>query len=282
MKDHMEYTASIAGQTLYGQIWEVEQAKAALILLHGMGEHSGRYSGTFVETMNKAGFNVLSIDLFGHGLSEGKRGACPSYESIYDIIDSLIARKETCWPELPFFLFGHSYGGNVLLSYTHRTDGPQSPSSYLGNILSAPMIELGFKPAAWKLFMGNLMYKIYPKWSEKSGLDTEAISSLESACEAYRQDPLIHDVVTAGMMVPALKAGQDMLSESFSYKVPTFMYHGDADRLTSYEASKQFADAHSDHVNFLSVENGYHEIHQDAMAQDVLASVIDWMKSKLN
>ena len=40
------------------------------------------------------------------------------------------------------------------------------------------MIELGFKPAAWKLFMGNLMHKIYPKWSEKSGLDTEAISSL--------------------------------------------------------------------------------------------------------
>ena len=48
-----------------------------------------------------------------------------SYESIYDIIDSLIARKEICWPELPFFLFGHSYGGNVLLSYTHRTDGPK-------------------------------------------------------------------------------------------------------------------------------------------------------------
>ena len=103
MKDHMEYTANIAGQTLYGQIWEVEQAKAALILLHGMGEHSGRYSGTFVDTMNKAGFNVLSIDLFGHGLSEGKRGACPSYESIYQVIDSLVSRKETCWPELPFF-----------------------------------------------------------------------------------------------------------------------------------------------------------------------------------
>ena len=83
-------------------------------------------------------------------------------------------------------------------------------------------------------------------------------------------------------MVPALKAGQDMLSESYSYHVPTFMYHGDADRLTSYEASKQFAEAHSDSVTFLSVENGYHEIHQDAMAQDVLASVIDWMKSKLN
>ena len=282
MRDHMEYTANIAGQTLYGQVWEVEQAKAALILLHGMGEHSGRYCGAFVETMNKAGFNVLSIDLFGHGLSEGKRGSCPSYESIYEVIDSLIARKEICWPELPFFLFGHSYGGNVLLSYTHRTSGPKSPSPYLGNILSSPMIELGFKPASWKLFMGNLMYKIYPKWSEKSELDTEAISSLDAACEAYRQDPLVHDVVTAGMMVPALKAGQDMLSESYSYGVPTFMYHGDADRLTSYEASKKFADAHSDRVTFLSVENGYHEIHQDAMAQDVLASVIDWMKSKLN
>ena len=49
MKDHMEYTASIAGQKLYGQVWEVEHAKAALILLHGMGEHSGRYRWTFVE-----------------------------------------------------------------------------------------------------------------------------------------------------------------------------------------------------------------------------------------
>ena len=85
MKDHMEYTANVAGQTLYGQIWEVEQAKAALILLHGMGEHSGRYSGTFVETMNEAGFNVLSIDLFGHGLSEGKRGACQEVMSPYTI-----------------------------------------------------------------------------------------------------------------------------------------------------------------------------------------------------
>lgn len=282
MKDHMEYTASIAGQKLYGQIWEVEHAKAALLLLHGMGEHSGRYSGTFVESMNKAGFNVLSIDLFGHGLSDGKRGACPSYESIYEIIDSLVARKETCWPELPFFLFGHSYGGNVLLSYSHHHGAPQSPSKYLGNILSAPMIELGFKPASWKLFMGKMMYRIYPKWSEKSGLDTEAISSLDSACEAYRQDPLVHDTVTAGMMVPALNAGQKMLSENYSYQVPTFMYHGDSDRLTSYDASKIFAEKHSDTITFLTVENGYHEIHQDTMADEVLASVIDWMQSKLN
>ena len=59
------------------------------------------------------------------------------------------------------------------------------------------------------------------------------------------------------------------------------MYHGDADRLTSYDASKKFADAHTDSVTFLSVENGYHEIHQDAMAEEVLASVIDWMQSKL-
>ena len=93
MTDHMEYTASIAGQTLYGQVWEVEPAKAALILLHGMGDHSGRYDGTFVEMMNKAGFNVLSIDLFGHGLSDGKLGACPRYESLYEVIDSLIDRK---------------------------------------------------------------------------------------------------------------------------------------------------------------------------------------------
>ena len=74
--EHHEYTwKSKTGSNVFGQSWLVESPKAVVGIIHGMGEHSGRYNYV-VDALNNAGISVVAYDQFGHGRTEGKRGCC--------------------------------------------------------------------------------------------------------------------------------------------------------------------------------------------------------------
>ena len=59
----------ICGLTLHGQYYEPNEAKAVIVLVHGMGEYARRYERTVVPALLKQSFAVISYDQFGHGSS---------------------------------------------------------------------------------------------------------------------------------------------------------------------------------------------------------------------
>ena len=131
---HIEFTQQAPdGVQFYFQGWQPETPpKAVVCLVHGLGEHSGRYAHV-AAALNDAGYALLGFDLRGHGKSGGPRGHTPSYETLMDDIGRLLAEAAQRYPGQPQFLYGHSLGGNLVLNYAlrrkpaHRRRGRHQP-----------------------------------------------------------------------------------------------------------------------------------------------------------
>ena len=104
---------------IFSQIWEPENPpKGVIVLVHGLGEHSGRYRTHFADYFTNEGFSILTFDLPGHGKSSGKRGHIKEYEDFNKLLSAGISHAKKKYPTLPIFLYGHSLGGLIALDYS--------------------------------------------------------------------------------------------------------------------------------------------------------------------
>jgi len=157
------------GLQLFGQSWQPEnQPKAVICLVHGLGEHSGRYVHV-ANRLTKAGYAIFTFDLRGHGKSEGLLGHTPSYEALMQDISSMLEAANKQFPQIPSFLCGHSLGGNLVLNYVLRRQ-----PHLKGVVATAPWLRLAFEPPVSKIALGKMTNYIWPSFSQKSGLDTNA------------------------------------------------------------------------------------------------------------
>ena len=266
----------ICGLTLHGQYYEPNEAKAVIILVHGMGEYARRYERTVVPALLKQSFAIISYDQFGHGSSEGKKGHHPGYDCILDGLEEMLNKANTLYPTLPTFLYGHSMGGNVVINYVLRRSNNLS-----GVIATSPFLRLAFKPPSWKMTFGKIIDKIYPSLTMPNELDLQALSKDQKEIDAYVQDPLIHDKVSTRFSLEFMKTGEWAIQNAFTLKTPMLLLHGTKDRITSHQASKEFAQKSNNNVEFHPIENGYHELHHDLEKQMVLETICDWIKKRI-
>ena len=108
------------GITFYSRTWEPDaQAKAVVALVHGHGEHIGRYENV-ASALTNAGYVLAGYDSRGHGKSTGARGYIPSYDTLMDDIGAFISMLGEKYSGQPVFLYGHSQGGNQVINYALR------------------------------------------------------------------------------------------------------------------------------------------------------------------
>lgn len=245
-------------------------SNAIILLIHGLGEHVGRYE-QWAKRFNPYNYAVCALDLPGHGLSYGKRGHVKQIENIYDIIDIFIDKIKEDFPEKPIILYGHSMGGNIAANYLIK----RTPS-VKALILSSPWIRLAIKPNFFKFQFGKLMYKLYPKFSDKTGLDPNFISRIPEEVNLYKYDKLVHGRITPALFFPLFFNGLALLSKTKKIYCPTLVFHGSGDNLTSHKASEQFA-LGNDKIDFVSYEGGFHELHHDVCRDELFENILDWL-----
>ncbi|MBI1289386.1 MAG: alpha/beta fold hydrolase [Flavobacteriales bacterium] len=275
---HNEYTwKSKTGITVYGQSWLVENPKAVVGIVHGMGEHSGRYN-YMVDALNAANISVVSYDQIGHGKTQSKRGHVANYNILLGCANELVAKMIELVPAKPVFLFGHSMGGNVVLNYLL-----QRKPRINGAIVSAPWLKLAFDPPAIQVKLGRLVSNILPGLLQSTKLDVTAISRDPKEVKRYSDDPLVHDKISTAFFVGVHDSGEWALEHASELETPLLLYHGTGDQLTSHDASKQFAEKAGSNVTFRSLEGYYHESHNEAEAdrQEVFKMIINWINSHL-
>jgi len=156
-----------------------------VVLVHGLGEHSGRY-GRLIKELNEAGFAVYAFDWPGHGKSPGKRGHT-SIEDAIEIIDYIIAELG----EKPF-LFGHSLGGLTVIRYTETR-----PDKIRGVIASSPALAKSPETPGFMVALAKFLGKVAPGVVLSNGIKPELLSRNKETVRRYVEDPLVHDRISA-------------------------------------------------------------------------------------
>jgi alpha-beta hydrolase superfamily lysophospholipase len=268
------------GLELTYQSWHPDpdqERKAVLVIVHGLGEHSGRY-GNVVKELLPRGIVVYGFDLRGHGRSAGQRGHVESWSDIREDLDafsSLVIQQEG---DLPRFLMGHSLGGLIVLEYTLRKG---KDVAYQGVIASGPGLSTdGLSPVLVQV--SSFLSRVWPTLSMPSGLEVPGISRDPAVVQAYRDDPLVHGKVTPRGAVGGFAAVRWTLDHAADWSLPLLIVHGGADRLVPAEASRSFFDqlpiTDKERIEY---EGGYHEPHNDINHKQVTSDLARWLSAHL-
>ncbi len=264
------------GLRLRAQYSVPDQSPQALIaIVHGLGEHLGRYSGV-VQTLLKSGFAVFQFDLRGHGQSEGQRGYAPSYDVLLDDLEQFLQRSQVCCPNIPVFLYGHSFGGNLVLNYVLRRQ-----PNVQGVIATGPSLRTVLKLPKWKVNLGRMMYHLIPHLSMSNEIIPEHLSHNPSLVQAYMDDPLTHNRITARLGIDLLDSGLWALEHAVDFKWPLLLMHGSSDQITDAKASQEFAEKAGSGCTLKLWEGLYHELHHEPEREQVLSFMLAWLVQRL-
>jgi len=265
---------------IVGYEWKGNRVNYVVCLVHGIGEHAGRYDRTG-EIFKDADIAMVGMDLRGHGLSDGKRGHTSPRETIFRDIDRLLeyCRKE--YPGIPIFLYGHSMGGNIALDYRRRGRYRTVPEGY---IITSPWIILQRKIPRWLYLFSLALSKLKPDFQMNAKIKTEALGNQE-VIELQGNRHLIHDKISVKTALEGLEAACQLMNggpatQEATVLKPMLLMHGDADLICSPEGSRVIAELEKDRCRYIEWEGLYHEIHHGGPQSDgmaVIQTMVEWI-----
>jgi alpha-beta hydrolase superfamily lysophospholipase len=265
------------GLSLFGRVWLPGDAPiASLALVHGLGEHSGRYDhvANFFRQRNYA---VFAVDLRGHGRSAGPRGHIEQFQDYLDDVKTLVTYIQDQSADVPLFLLGHSMGGLIALAYALTY-----PDDITTVIVSSPALRSRVEVPPWKAALAAVMSTLSPTIAMANGLDPFTLSQDETVVKAYQADPLVHDRVTARWFSEFTKAGEWAMAEANRLAVPTLILQGGADQIVDPAGSREFFDRIGlEDKYYIEYEPLYHEIFNEPEHLSVLGDVEAWLVPRL-
>jgi alpha-beta hydrolase superfamily lysophospholipase len=188
-----DYFKSRDGTKIFYRFYPVPGARHTVIMLHGYGEHSGRYE-KFPGKMERLSAQFAVMDFRGMGRSEGARGDVGSFDDYLGDVTAFVEhlRKKHSIP-LKFILFGHSLGG---LTAMHWAMKHPEPVKLL--VLSAPF--LGFRFSRIIRPLNRLVLFLAPRFIYKNPIRSRALSHDPVETAAYRKDTLILRSISARLV----------------------------------------------------------------------------------
>jgi len=259
------------GQILKGMIQSPgENARAVIILVHGLGEHIQRYSH-WANLFNIEGIAFAGVDLPGHGRSEGRRGNIKNYTQVGEMIDILLNTCKKTFPGLPVYIYGHSLGGGIVLEYLLLRN-----PKIKGAIVTSPWLRLSFEPARAKVVMASIMKNFLPGLIQPSGLNVSHISHDQSVVEKYKADPLVHGKISVSLFHAAMTAAKYSLEHSSELRIPLLLMHGADDMICSPDGSREFA-SKTNMAELKIWDGGYHELHNEPFKEEVFKYIMNWI-----
>ncbi len=276
MKHEEGQFAGVGELSLYYQCWQPEEdARAVLVIVHGLGEHSGRYMNV-VNHLVPLGYAVYGFDHRGHGRSPGPRGFINNYIEFRGDVRNFLQMVREREGKRPLFLMGHSMGGGIVVNYVLH-----DPEGFAGVIASAPTVgKLNIQPVL--AFASRMMSGVLPKLSIDNGLDVTGISRNTAVVQAYKDDPLVHSKGTPRLGVEIMDNAAWNMANAREWEPPLLMLHGDADRIVNVDETRAFfAQVQQPDKELIIYEGGYHESHNDVHYQQVVADLARWLGQHL-
>ncbi|HIE38300.1 MAG TPA: alpha/beta hydrolase [Anaerolineales bacterium] len=275
--EHSEGTFQGAGGLeLYYQRWRPErEPRAVLAIVHGFGEHSGRYTNV-VNHLVGQGYAIYGFDHRGHGQSPGQRGYIHEWGEFREDVRAFLRMVGEGESGRPLFLMGHSLGGLIVLEYALR-----HPEGLRGVIASGPALgQVGISPIL--LSLSRILSRVWPRLSMDTGLDATAISRDPAVVRAYQEDPLVHSKGTPRLGTEMTKAIEWVQAHAADLRLPLLILQGEADRLVPPEAGRAFFEKVTfPDKEWRGYEGGYHEPHNDITRDQALSDLTGWLERHL-
>jgi alpha-beta hydrolase superfamily lysophospholipase len=274
----MDSTHRLAdGTTLHVQTWPAAQPRGTVFIVHGLGEHIGRYAHV-AAALNAWGWNVVGDDHRGHGGSEGARGAIPQDRVLLEDLAELIDATRKRLPG-PLILLGHSLGGLIAARFVAEgtLDAPARWYREVdGLVLSSPALDPGMN-GFQKLLLG-LLGPLAPNLAVGNGLKSEWIARDPAVVAAYDADPLVHDRVTPRLVRFIVDGGEFVRARAPRWQMPTLLMWAGADRCVAPRGSAAFAAAApAALVKSREFKPMAHEIFNDPDKQQVFDTLAAWL-----
>ena len=266
------------GLELYLQAWMPEQAKASVLLVHGLGEHSGRYAH-LAKKLTDAGVAVFTFDGRGHGNSSkpGPTAYFDRYEDYLKDIDALFGKVKNYVPGVPAFIFGHSMGGGLVAAYCIA----YAPDA-AGVILSAPALKPAEGTSKGLIAVASLLGRFFPK-QKVMEVDANLVSRDPVEVKKYNDDPLnYHEKVPARTGHQLLRMIRYIKENAEKFDLPLLLLHGTADGLTNPEGSKEFfKKLKGSDLTMKFFPDFYHELINEPEKEMVMEEIVAWIAGRI-
>ena len=265
------------GQRVFVRDWPLARARGAVLLAHGLGEHSGRYQG-LAAWFNQRGYAVRGYDQRGHGQSGGRRGGLRRADDLLEDLAAVYRDYAGRQPHAPLLL-GHSMGGLVALRAV--LDGAVTPPAL---VLSSPALRSRESPRMIRL--AQVLGRWLPHLPLRSALDATKLSHDPGVAAGYREDPLRHGWITPRLADFIFREGEACIAEAASLEVPTLLLVAEGDELVDPAGSRAFARAAAPTgqltTRFFAAL--YHELFNETEPgrSQVLMQLGDWLGRQLH
>jgi alpha-beta hydrolase superfamily lysophospholipase len=249
--------------------WVATNPRAAVLLIHGISEHSGRYEhvGRFLADH---GFEVVAIDLRGFGQSGGRRAYVDSFDDYFDDVEDQMAEMRAL--DVPVVMIGHSMGGLIALAYAlSARPGPDLLA------LSAP--ALGANIPAPLRALTPVMARLAPRLPVPSPINGEMLATDPAVGQDYLADPLVVRVVTPALGQAILRQMKWTNENLSRLAIPTYVMHGADDQLVPARSTRPLADL--DIVTRRAYPALRHEIFNEPSQFTILQELVDWLTEQL-
>ena len=269
------FTAS-DGDNIALQEWPLHGVtpRGAVVVVHGLGEHAGRYDHV-ARRLNRWGFMVRGYDQYGHGESDGKRGALPvSARLLDDLTDVIESTRARTAPGLPLIVLGHSLGGLIAAWHVALGGVPID-----GLVLSSPALAIGL--SAFQQLLLATLPRFAPNLTVGNGLDPDFLSHNPMVVARYRADPSVHDRISGRLARFMADGGPQVIGRAAQWTVPTLLMYAGADHIIDPRGSRAFAAAAPAQVVTAHCFEGlFHEIFNELDSEPVFELLRQWLDTR--
>ena len=263
-------------RSIFHQCWVPEgEVTAVIILVHGLGEHSGRYQNV-VDALVPQGYAIHALDHIGHGKSDGVRKYVDSFDDFISALQMFSAKVRAQYDDQPVFLLGHSMGGLIasryLLDYQYEFDGA---------ILSAPALKVDDSVTPLFIWVGRLIAALFPRLGLVP-LGSGMLSRDPAVVQAYIDDPLVcKGKTTARLAAEIVATMADVRTGMPSIELPLLILQGSADRIVHPQGAQLFHEGVGSQDKSLKLYDGwYHELFNEPERELVLDEVLTWLNQR--
>jgi len=255
-----------------------ETPGVSLAIVPGFSDHSGRYEPIVARLRSRLArpLHVFAVDTRGHGRSDGPRGHIERFDDFLDDVDALLADVQRLRPADPLFLYGHSMGGLIVLSYL--ASRRLAARALAGGVAGSSWLRLAARLPPLKVKAARALSRLVPWFPMKSDLDVRWLSRDEAVGAAYLADPLVHRTATPRLYTEVTARGARLLAGPLDLPCPVLFYHGGGDRVTDPAATREAYERAVAPEKKLAIYDGaYHEVHNDPANDDLARDLAAWI-----